>query len=95
MDEMKHQWKQNGWMDQTKVTLAWILILVSQPSGFNIKHRTLDEFTTQHALMLSPHCTLTTERVVAMELRAAMEPICCEQRLEDSMVYSDTSQGLR
>lgn len=82
-------------MDQTKVTLTWILILVSQCSGFNIKNRTLDEFTTQHALMLGPHCTLTTERVVAMELRVAMEPICCEQRWEDSVVCLDTSQGLR
>lgn len=53
-----------------------MLILVDQPSEFNIKKRTLDEFTTQHALMLSPHCTLTTERVVAMEPRVAMEPIC-------------------
>lgn len=43
-----------------------------------MKSRTLDEFKPQHALTLSPRCTLTTEQVVAMELRVAMEPICCE-----------------
>lgn len=45
--------------------------------------------------MLSPHRTLTTERVVAMELRVAMEPICCEQKWEDSVVCSDPSEELR
>lgn len=66
-------------MDQSQVTWAGILNLISQPSGFNIKNRTLDEFETQHALTLSPRCTLTTERVVAMELRVAMESICSER----------------
>lgn len=93
INKMKHQCGGNGWI--SRVTWTWILTVISQPGGFNIKNRTLDEFETRHALTLSLLCTLTTERVVAMELRVAMESICSERWWKDSVVCFSTNQGLR